>query len=169
MAPVRRAASVLSLALALAAGACSYNFEKVEQTTQGPTALDILAARSQALNGRDPSFDEKRVWENQLEDRIGKYLREHPELERSPRYLEIRFWRQVAPGASRAEVEVLLDHPQEETIDPAFMAVLAEQQWDDIGRKAQEAWLYYGWVLYFDDAAVVAMVRRVNRFEPRYD
>jgi hypothetical protein len=129
----------------------------------------VLTARSQILNGRDPSFDERRVWENQVDMRVAKYLREHPELEQSPRYLEFRFWRQVAPGATRGEVETLLESPAERTIDPAFMAVLAEGHWDDVGRKAREAWVYYGWVIYFDDAAVVAMVRRVSRLEPRYD
>jgi hypothetical protein len=160
---------LLLLVLALGPGACADTLETFEQTSQGPTALDVLTARSQALNGRDPSFDEKRVWENQLDLRVAKYLREHPELEQSPRYMEIRFWRQVAPGASRGEVETLLDSPPERTIDPAFMAVLAERHWDDLGRRAREAWVYYGWVIYFDDDAVVGTVRRLSRLEPRYD
>jgi hypothetical protein len=156
-------------ALAVALSACAANLENVEQTTQGPTSIDVLTARSQAINGRDPSFDEKRIWDDKIELRVDKYLRAHPELERSPRYLELRFWRQISPGASRGEVEMLLDEPQEQTIDPAFMAVLADRHWDDVGRKAKEAWVYYGWVIYFDDAVVVAMVRRVGRFEPHYD
>jgi hypothetical protein len=157
------------LALALALGACAEKFETVEQTAQGPTALDILTARSQAMNGRDPSFDERRVWENRADLRIAKYLREHPELEQTPRYMEVRFWRQVAPGASRGEVEALLERPDERTIDPALMAALAERHWDDVGRTAREAWVYFNWVIYFDDAAVVGMVRRISRLEPQYD
>lgn len=169
IASVRPLARLLAIALALGGAGCAGNMETFEQTTQGPTGLDVLTARSQAMNGRNPSFDEKRVWENQADMRVAKYLRDHPELEQSPRYMEIRFWRQVAPGASRGEVEVLLEEPQERTIDPAFMAVLAERHWDDLGRRATEAWVYYGWVVYFDDDAVVATVRRVSRFEPRYD
>src|SRR5262249_23415025 len=92
-----------------------------------------------------------------------------PELEQSPRYLDVRFWRQVSAGAPRREVEVLLEEPQERTIDPALMAVLAERHWDEIGRKAKEAWVYYGWVIYFDDAEVVDMVRRPGGCAPRYD
>ena len=49
------------------------------------------------------------------------------------------------------------------------MAVLAERHWDDLGRRATEAWLYYGWVIYFDDKAVVGMVKRVGRFEVQYE
>jgi hypothetical protein len=169
MLAIARWARILPLVVAAGAGACADKLDKHEQTTQGPTALDVLTARSQAANGRDPSFDEKRVWEGQVEMRVAQYLREHPEMEQSPRYLELRFWRQVSPGASRREVLVLLEEPQEQTIDPAFMAVLADRHWDDVGPKAKEAWVYYSWVIYFDDAAVVGMVRRVGRFEPQYD
>jgi hypothetical protein len=166
---VPRLSRVLTLLLALTTAACADKLETVEQTTQGPTAWDVLEARSQLLNGREPSFDEKRYWENRVEARIAKYLSEHPELEQSPRYTEFRFWRQVAPGATRSEVEVLLEEPQEQTIDAAFMAVLAERHWTDLERKAKEAWVYYGWVIYFDDASVVGMVRRVSSLDPRYD
>src|SRR5205823_3665324 len=69
----------------------------------------------------------------------------------------------------RRELQALLADPPERTIDAAFMAGLAERHWDDLGRKATEAWVYYGWVVYFDDAAVVGTVRRVSRLEPRYD
>jgi len=159
----------LPLAVAVGFCACVGPTETVEQTPRGPTSLDVLAARSQALNGREPSFDEKRIWEDEVDMRVSKYLREHPELEQSPRYMEVRFWRQVAPGASRGEVEALLESPAERTIDPALMAALAERHWDDLSRKAREAWVYHGWVIYFDDSAVVGMVRRVSIFEPRYD
>lgn len=169
MTTVPRFIRFLVIALGLLAAGCAVDMQKFEQTTQGPTGLDVLTARSQALNGRDPSFDERRLWENQTDTRIAKYLRDHPELEQTPRYMEIRFWRQVAPGAPREEVEVLLDEPQERTIDPALMAVLAERHWDDLGPRVSEAWLYYGWAIYFDDKEVVGMVRRVSRFEPRYD
>jgi hypothetical protein len=165
--PIARLAALLLVAAV--AGACVDKMQTVEQTTQGPTGLDVLTARTVALNGREPTFDEKRYWENAAELRIAKYLREHPELQQTPRYMEVRFWRQVTPGAPKEEVLVLLDEPQERTIDPALMAMHAEHHWLDLERKAREAWVYYGWVLYFDDAAVVGMVRHVSRLEPRYD
>ena len=52
------------LVLALGATACAERLENVEQTSQGPTASDVLAARSQAVNGRRPSFDEQRAKAN---------------------------------------------------------------------------------------------------------
>jgi hypothetical protein len=162
--------TVLAIALvALALAGCAVQMDTYEQTPQGPTGLDVLTARSQMLNGRAPNFDEKRIWENRTEERIAKYLREHPELQQSPRYMEVRFWRQVVPGAPREEVEVLLDEPQEETIDPAYMAVLAERHWDDLGRRVTEAWVYHGWVIYFDEKAVVSTIKRVGRFEVQYE
>jgi hypothetical protein len=167
MPPMRRVVGIVLAALALAG--CSVQMDTYEQTPQGPSGLDVLTARSQALNGRAPNFDEKRIWENQTDMRIAKYLREHPELEQSPRYLEVRFWRQVIPGAPREEVLMLLDEPQEETIDPSYMAVMAERHWDDLGRRVTEAWLYHGWVIYFDDKAVVSTIKRVGRFEPQYE
>jgi len=121
------------------------------------------------MNGRDPTFDEKRIWETRADMRIAKYLRDHPELEQTPRYLDVRFWRQVSAGAPRGEVEALLEDPQELTIDPALMAVLAERHWDDFGQRATEAWVYFGWAIFFDDKEVVGMVRRVSRLEPQYD
>ena len=168
MSPVRLLVGLVAIAVACA-GCAADQFEKVDQTSQGPSAMDVLTARAQMMNGRDPSFDEKRIWESRADMRIAKYLRDHPELEQSPRYMDVRSWRQVAPGAPRVEVEALLEEPQERTIDPALMAVLAERHWDDLGLRATEAWTYYGWAIFFDDAAVVGMVRRVSRLEPQYD
>jgi len=150
-------------------GACAGRLETYEQTAQGPTARDVFIARSQAANGRAPSFDETRIWEQQVDARVTRYLDEHPALQQSPRFLDLRFWRQVTPGASRGEVELLLEGPQERTIDPALMAVLANRHWDEIARRAREAWVYYDWVVFFDDAAVVENVRRVGALAPRYD
>ena len=157
------------LCVAGVASGCLGDMHTVEQTTQGPTGLDVLTARTVAMNGREPSFDERRYWDNQMELRIAKYLREHPELEQSPRYMELRFWRQVVPGMTMDEVRILLDEPEERTIDPALMAALAERHWSEFERRAKEAWVYYGWAIYFDDTAVVGMARRLSRMQPRYD
>ena len=166
---VRLFAGLFAIALACACAGCADKFETVDQTSQGPTGFDVLTARSHILNGREPSFDEKRVWDSRIDMRIAKYLRDHPELEQSPRYMDVRFWRQVSPGAPRGEVEALLEEPQEQTIDPALMAVLAERHWDELGRRATEAWVYYGWAIFFDDTEVVVMARRVSVLEVQYD
>ena len=148
-------------AVAVTAGCAS--LEVVERTTRGPQAREFLTARSYETNGRAPNFEEKQHWGDQIDARIAKYLREHPELQQATRYSDFRFWKHVTPGSTPAEVRILLDEPQEQTIDPALMAVLAEQHWSEIRPKAKEAWVYpYGWVLYFDDKGVVDMIRRIS-------
>lgn len=158
-----RALSSVVLA-ALAAGACAVGrLDKVELTTQGPSAEEFFVTRSYALNGRAPNFGEKQRWEGEMEERVYAYLRDHPELERTSRYSDFRFWWQVTTGSTPAEVSVLLSEPQEKTIDAPRMAALAERQWTEIQSKAKEAWFYApAWVIYFDDTSVVAMVHRVS-------
>ena len=116
--------------------------------------------RSFNANGREPGWDEKRQFEDQLEDKVFKYLREHPEIENESRYTSFRFWRQVSIGSTREEVRILLDEPDQRTIDPALMASLSRRHWSQVQTKAKEAWVYpLGWVLYMDDTAVVSMIR----------
>ena len=61
-----------------------------------------------------------------MDEKVFKYLREHPELENTSRYSEFRFWRQVTTGSTPGEVKVLLGEPRERTIDPALMASLGK-------------------------------------------
>ncbi len=153
-----RIASVV--ATGLIAVACATPQPVVEQTTRGPIAQEIQIARSFAANGRDMGWDEKRHYEEQLEEKVFKYLREHPEFPNETRYSTFRFWRQVSVGSTKEEVKVLLDDPDERTIDPALMASLARRHWSQVQGKAKEAWVYpLGWVLYLDDKAVVSMIR----------
>lgn len=156
------------LLAALLVAACAGRLDTVEWTTHGPSAEEFFVTRSYAINGRAPSFDEKRRWESLVEERVYKYLRDHPELEQTSRYTDFRFWWQVTTGSTLAEVRVLLEEPQEQTIDPARMAALAERHWSEIQSKAKEAWVYGpAWVIYLDDASVVAMVHRVSGAAPR--
>ena len=159
----------LFLAMTSLVVACSTNkLDVVEVTPRGPTAEELHLSRFVAMNGRPPSFDEKRHWEGVMEDRVFAYLREHPELEQTARYSEFRFWWQVVNGSTPAEVHVLLEDPTEQTVDPARMAALAERQWVGIAPKAKEAWFYApDWVIYFDDTAVVAIVHKVSSVTPR--
>ena len=147
-------------------GGCATAPPVIEQTTRGPIAQEIQVARSFAANGRDLGWDEKRHYEEDLEERVFKYLREHPELENEPRYSTFRFWRQVSIGSTKEEVKVLLNDPDERTIDPALMASLARRHWSRVQGKAKEAWLYpLGWVLYVDDKAVVSMIRTRSKWD----
>jgi hypothetical protein len=157
-----------ALLAALGAAGCAARLDTAELTARGPAAEELLVGRSLAVNRRAPTFDEKRQWEGQVEDRVFRYLREHPELEQTARYSEFRFWWQVTAGSTPGEVRVLLEEPQERTIDPARMAALAERHWGGLQGKAVEAWVYEpAWVIYFDDTVVVGMVHRVSSMAPR--
>jgi hypothetical protein len=154
------------LSLLFAAG-CATKLDVVELTPKGPSAEALYVAKTYAINGRAPTFGEKRRWEAEVEERVYAYLREHPELEQTTRYSDFRFWWQVTTGSTPAEVRVLLEDPGEQTIDPVQMAALAGRQWNEIQGKAKEAWSYPPfWVIYFDDASVVAIVHKVSSMAP---
>ncbi|HXJ79281.1 MAG TPA: hypothetical protein VMS64_11430 [Candidatus Methylomirabilis sp.] len=156
------------LAALMAAGCATSKLDTVELTSKGPTAEELYTQRSQTINGRAPTFDERRRWEAEIEERVWGYLRQHPELEQTNRYSDFRFWWQVTTGSTPAEVRVLLLEPTEQTIDPARMAALAEGQWGEIEPKAKEAWFYQpAWILYFDDSSVVGIVHRISSVAPR--
>src|SRR5439155_2759016 len=87
--------ALIVAAAALITAACAGRMETVEWTTKGPAAEHFFVERSYVINGRSPSFEEKRRWEAQVEDRVYRYLRDHPELERTTRYMDFRFWWQV--------------------------------------------------------------------------
>ncbi len=155
------------LLTAVATGCITPKFDKVETSSRGPTAEELFVTRSYAANGRAPNFEERRTWEGEVEERVFKYLREHPELQQTTRYSDFRFWWQVTKGSTPAEVRVLLEEPPERTIDPARMSALAAKQWGGLEAKATEAWVYpANWVIFFDDTSVVAVVRRVSSMAP---
>jgi hypothetical protein len=132
-----------------------------EYMGRGPRAEEMFYARVASKSDREPSFDEKRQFKDLMDEKVFKYLREHPEMEQQIRYSEFRFWRQVAEGSTPGEVRTLLDEPVERTIDPARMGAMAKVHWPDLRVKAKEAWLYpMGWIIYFDDKGVVSMLRR---------
>ena len=164
MSGIFRAAALAALGLVV--GACVTPPTVLERTTRGPNAEEFFVQQSYATNGRPPNFDEKRIWQDQMDEKVKKYLRDHPEIENTPRYTEFRFWRQVAPGSTPGEVKVLLGDPREQTIDPDLMAFLGEQHWVAVRATAKEAWVYpQGWVVFFDDTGVVDMLRRVSTVE----
>jgi hypothetical protein len=157
-------------AVALGALACVGALQVVEKVPQGPKAAELFYYRSYLFNNREPSFDERRKWEDLMDERVTKYLREHSELEQATRYSDFRFWRQVVVGSTRDEVRTLLDEPDEQTTDPALMASMAMQHWSTMQPKVKEAWVYPpGWVLYFDDdGAVSDITRKVGKYDPVY-
>jgi hypothetical protein len=157
---VRRVALVLFAILLLpACGLMSGNYKETidQRTSQGPVA-DELWERSIALsNGRSPTFEEKQHFADELEERIGKYLRQNEEAASDLKTLQaFRFSHQVTVGMHKDQVEVLLGKPFSYTDDAQQMANWARRHWPAIRGRADLAWTYpAGWIIYFDKDRVV--------------
>ena len=144
---------------------CSVLLPPIDQrTTQGPTAAEFWTVRMMQQTGRSPSFEEKRHFEEDLDERIGRYLREHEDAASSLTVLSFRSLRQVTVGMDKAQVEILLGAPLTTTRDAAQMQNLARHHWPEIRGKADEAWSYpRGWVVYFSKSKVVDITQYVPR------
>ena len=147
----------LLLLLSLAVTGCRTLVPDVDQRTpQGPAAVELWTLRMVQQTGREPTFEEKRLFQNDLDDRIGRYLREHEEAASSTTLMSFRGLNQVTVGMDKGQVEVLLGAPLRTTRDAAEMESLARRHWPDIRGKSDEAWTYpYGWVIYFSNSRVV--------------
>jgi len=147
---------ILLVASLLVLVACASYRTQEQRTTQGPLAEDLWMTSVIMANGREPNFDERRHWNNQIEYKISQYLHKHPEAANSIDVSTFRFIRQVSVGQSDEQVLILLGPPIEKTTDEAEMEKLARKYWPSIKGNATEAWVYpAGWRLYFKDSKVV--------------
>ena len=155
---VKRPALVLAL---LVATGCSVIRPTIDQrTTQGPTATELWTVRVMQQTGRAPSFEEKRYFEQEMDDRIGRYLSEHQEAANSLTLMSFRALKQVTVGMDKGQVEILLGPPVTTTRDAAQMQSFARHHWPEIRGKADEAWSYpFGWVVYFTKSRVVELTQ----------
>ena len=155
----------IALVLLLLATGCSTLIPPIDQrTTQGPTATELWTMRMMQQTGRAPSFEEKRHFDEQLDDRIGRYLRENEEAANSLTLMSFRSMRQVTVGMDAGQVEILLGPPVTKTSDAAQMQSLARQHWPEIRGKADEAWSYpLGWVVYFSSSRVIDLTQYLPR------
>ena len=162
-----RVVRVVALLLLLAA--CKTVYPDIDQrTTQGPTADELWTVKVATQTGRQPSFEEKRHFEDDMDDRIGRYLREHQDAASSLTLMSFRA-RQVTVGMEQGQVETLLGPPVTTTRDAAQMLNLARRHWPEIRGKADEAWTYpLGWVIYLSKGKVVDITQHLPRqFPPR--
>ena len=142
-------ASAFVVAAAVVAG-CATRGEVEQRTTQGPTAQQMFNLKVLGESGREPTFEERRVWDQQVEDRIGAYLRAHPEKANSLDVSTFRFLRQVAIGMDKEQVLILLGAPALVSGDQAQMEKIARRYWPQIQGNATEVWVYpLGWNLFF--------------------
>ena len=156
----------VAVVLWLLAG-CAVILPPIDQrTTQGPTASEFWTVRMMQQTGRSPSFEEKRHFEDEIDERIGRYLREHQDAANSTTLISFRSLRQVTVGMDKAQVEILLGAPLTVTRDPAQMQSLARHHWPEIRDKTKpdEAWSYpFGWVVYFRQSRVADITQYLPR------
>ena len=152
------------VALALIVAGCYWGHVKEQRTTEGPLAEDIWTMKVLMVNGREPNFDERRRWDNVMEQRIGQYLREHPEAANSMDVSTFKFIRQVSVGQTSEQVLILLGPPMSRTADQAEMEKLARQFWPSVKEgEPTEAWVYpSGWRIYIKDKTVVDITQYGN-------
>lgn len=154
------------LAVVLAAAACASGKPAIEQrTTQGPLAEELWTYRVAMANGREPTFDERRHWESQIDLAISRYLIKDQQAANSPEQLStFRFMRQAAVGMSKEQVTILLGAPHRVATEPPEIEKLARKYWPDIQPSATEAWEYpLGWSLYFSGSRLVD----ITQYQPR--
>ncbi len=135
-----------------------------QRTTQGPTAEEMWLLKVVLANGRQPNFEERRYWEDDIDERIARYLRTNPEAASSLDVSTFRFFRRAAVGQTKDQIKILLGTPLATTTDPAEMEKAARKFWPDIKDRVQEAWAYpLGWHVYFANAKVVEITQYLER------
>lgn len=149
LAAVRLRSVPLALIM-FAVAACAMRQPVEQRTTQGPTARQMYNLRIMGENGREPTFEERRVWDQEIEERIAAYLRAHPDKASALDVSTFRFLRQAAVGMDKEQILILLGPPVSVSGDQAQMEALARRFWPQIQGNATEVWVYpLGWNLFF--------------------
>lgn len=158
-----RARGLLVAVVVAALVGCAARKPIEQRTTQGPTARELWAWRMTSDLGREPNFDERRHFDDELERRIGRYLAEHPEDANAFGVAALRLDGQVSVGMSGEQVAILLGPPAARTADAAAMEKQARRFWPDIEPRARAAWTYpLGWTLYFGEEERVVDITRFH-------
>jgi hypothetical protein len=151
------------VAIPLVLMGCASRKPVEQRTTQGPTAEQFWMYKMVLANGREPNFDERRHWQNEIDEEIARYLRTHPEAASSLEVSTFRFFRRAIVGMTKEQIVILLGRPETMTTDAAEMAKLARQHWAAIQGRAQEAWTYpLGWRFYFAGDRVVDITQYLS-------
>jgi hypothetical protein len=148
---MRRLSPVVVLVCVLALGGCLTGQPKVEQrSTHGPTSEQMLNLKVMLESGRQPTFEEKRQWEGDVEQKISAYLRAHPDKASALDVSTFRFLRQAAVGMDKEQILILLGPPSIVSGDQAQMEKIARGYWAAIKGNATEVWVYpLGWNMFF--------------------
>ena len=159
----QRTVAVLLIALTLTGCALFAKAQTIQQrTSDGPTALQMFNLRVMNETGREPTFEERRRWDEEVEDRISGYLRGHPEKANALDVSTFRFLRQSRVGQDKEQILILLGPPLAVSYDQAHMQQLARIYWPLIEGNATEVWVYpVGWSLYFAGQRLVDITQYV--------
>jgi hypothetical protein len=157
------ASCIVLIICAVFAGGCFARRQAVEQrSTQGPTSEQMLNLRVMLESGRQPTFEEKRQWEGQVEEKISAYLREHPEKANALDVSTFRYLRQVTVGMDKEQVLILLGAPASVSGDQAQMEKIARRYWTVIKGNATEVWVYpLGWNMFFAGQRLIDITQYV--------
>jgi hypothetical protein len=143
-------ACAMIVALVVGAAGCAVRQPVEQRTTQGPTARQMFNLRIMGENGREPTFEERRIWDTEIEEKISAYLRAHPEKANSLDVSTFRYLRQAAVGMDKEQILILLGAPVLVSGDQGQMAKLARGYWPKIEGNATEVWVYpLGWNFFF--------------------
>ena len=135
-----------------------------QRTSQGPTARQFWMLRSVMTNNREPSLDERRHFDDQLELRISQYLAQHPEDANSLQVSSFRFDKRVVIGQSKEQVLILLGAPLGVTSDQAEMEKLAGRFAKEIQGNVTECWVYpVGWRIFFTGPRVLEITQYLEK------
>lgn len=157
--------ALLAVLVSLLSACLTKSRSAVEQrTTQGPTAELFWTAKMLVQNGRAPNFEEKRHWENDIDERIAAYLRTHQHAANSLEVSSFRFNRQVVVGMDKEQVAILLGDPARSSTDPAEMSNVARAYWPFMRGKVSEVLVYpFGWAFFFERGKLVDITQYVPR------
>jgi hypothetical protein len=159
-----KGAAAAFAAVLLLAGCATWGPSLEQRTTQGPTARQFWMLRMMLANDREPTLDERRHFEDQLEIQIQRYLAVHPEAANALHVSSFRFTRQVVAGMAKEQVLILLGPPEGVTENQAEMEKLARRYWKQIEGNVTEAWVYpLGWRFYFAGQNLVEITQYLER------
>jgi hypothetical protein len=151
-------------AVLLLAGCATWGPPLEQRTTQGPTARQFWMLRTMLANDREPTLDERRHFEDQLEIEIQRYLAVHPEAANALHVTSFRFTKQVVTGMAKEQVLILLGPPEGVTENQAEIEALARRYWKQLQGNVTEAWIYpLGWRFYFAGQSLVEITQYLER------
>ena len=160
---MKRLAVVLVAVLALS-GCARFRPPLEQRTSHGPTARQFWLLKQMVANDREPSLDERRHWEDQLDQQIAQYLRQNPEAASALYVSSFRFDKQVVTGMTKEQVLILLGAPETVTNDQSIMEQLARRYWKDLQGNVTEVWVYdLGWRFFFAGPKLFTITQYLER------